>query len=96
MDSGDVSLREAPYPGVAVLYFAVYLAYLFYSLESELWHWVGLVAVPVAIVPGHVGQVDHTLLVRERVDAATGQDGGRGDEEQQRRSETQDLQRGGD
>lgn len=45
----DVSLREAPYPGVAVLYFALYLAYLFYSLESELWHWIGLVAVPALI-----------------------------------------------
>jgi membrane protease YdiL (CAAX protease family) len=34
---------------VAVLYFAGYLGYLFYSLESELWHWVGLVAVPALI-----------------------------------------------
>jgi membrane protease YdiL (CAAX protease family) len=32
-----------------VPYFAVYLAYLFYSLESELWHWVGLVAVPALL-----------------------------------------------
>lgn len=34
---------------VAVGYFSIYLAYLFVHRESEWWHWVSLVGVPLAI-----------------------------------------------
>jgi membrane protease YdiL (CAAX protease family) len=41
---------RAPYPWAAPAYFALYLGYLFYSLESELGHWLGLVAVPALLI----------------------------------------------
>ena len=34
---------------VAVAYFTVYLVYLFFALESEMVHWVTLVAIPLAV-----------------------------------------------
>jgi len=49
MASEKVPLHEVPYPAVGVVYFGLYLAYLFYSLENELMHWIGLVAVPALI-----------------------------------------------
>jgi membrane protease YdiL (CAAX protease family) len=48
----EANLRHAPYPWAAPAYFALYLAYLFYALESELGHWVGMVAVPALITAG--------------------------------------------
>ncbi len=45
-------LRRAPYPWLGPAYFAVYLGYLFYSLESEAGHWLGLVTVPAVITAG--------------------------------------------
>lgn len=42
-----ISRREA---WAALVYFVLYLAYLTVTLESELLHWVTLVALPVAIV----------------------------------------------
>jgi membrane protease YdiL (CAAX protease family) len=47
--SDDGALRRAAYPWLAVAYFAGYLVYLFFSLESELGHWLGLVAVPTLL-----------------------------------------------
>lgn len=44
-----VRLHEVPYPAVGIIYFGIYLAYLFYLLETELMHWIGLVAVPALI-----------------------------------------------
>jgi membrane protease YdiL (CAAX protease family) len=38
-----------PRPWLAVAYFAAYLGYLFASLESELGHWIGLVALPALL-----------------------------------------------
>ena len=49
MASEKTPLHQVPYPAVGVVYFGLYLAYLFYSLESEVMHWVGLVAVPALI-----------------------------------------------
>jgi len=49
VDDG-AELRRAPHPWVAPAYFALYLGYLFYSLESELGHWLGLVLVPALLV----------------------------------------------
>jgi membrane protease YdiL (CAAX protease family) len=43
-------LRCAPYPWLAPAYFVVYLGYLFYALESELGHWLGLVTVPALLI----------------------------------------------
>lgn len=50
MKERSEQLRCAPYPWLAPAYFAVYLGYLFYSLESELAHWLGLVTVPALLV----------------------------------------------
>ena len=41
------SVRESR---AAVAYAVVYLAYLFAALESELVHWVTLVAIPILVV----------------------------------------------
>ena len=43
---GTPSRRES---WAALAYFAVYLAYLFATLESEAWHWLTLVAIPILI-----------------------------------------------
>ena len=49
MASEKASLHQVPFPAIGVVYFGLYLAYLFYSLEGELMHWIGLVAVPALI-----------------------------------------------
>jgi membrane protease YdiL (CAAX protease family) len=41
--------RAVPYPWLAIVYFAAYIGYLFGSLESELGHWIGLVALPALL-----------------------------------------------
>ena len=45
--TASIGLREG---WVAVIYFCVYLAYLFVSFESELLHWLTMVALPLALV----------------------------------------------
>jgi len=66
-------LQRAPYPWLAPLYFAVYLAYLFYSLESELGHWLGLVTLPALLTlvtlriagrPARLGEALRTFGLR--------------------------------
>jgi membrane protease YdiL (CAAX protease family) len=50
---------------MALAYFAVYLTYLFFAVESELRHWVTLVAIPLilawALLPGGRRTVGGTL-----------------------------------
>ncbi|MCK5650709.1 MAG: CPBP family intramembrane metalloprotease [Gemmatimonadetes bacterium] len=45
--TASIGFREG---WVAAIYFCVYLAYLFVSYESELLHWLTLVALPLALV----------------------------------------------
>jgi membrane protease YdiL (CAAX protease family) len=51
----DSTTENAALPGrreslAALIYFALYMAYLFAARESELLHWLSLVAIPLAIV----------------------------------------------
>lgn len=41
---------SGPGPWVAPLYFLLYLAYLFWRREGELWHWISLVLAPFILV----------------------------------------------
>jgi membrane protease YdiL (CAAX protease family) len=71
---------EPRLPWIAPAYFVLYMAYLFWHLESELGHWISLVAIPLLLAvvaavyrsggekhPGAVPQVLRSLgLVRGR------------------------------
>jgi membrane protease YdiL (CAAX protease family) len=52
MDSttDNTALPEQRESWTALIYFAIYMAYLFAARESELLHWLSLVAIPLVIV----------------------------------------------
>jgi membrane protease YdiL (CAAX protease family) len=55
-EHGPTGLREPADPAwLAIVYFAIYLVYLFATLESEFMHWVTMIVIPVALVAVYAG-----------------------------------------